>query len=51
MLPGAATGILADTLTFGMLSETLVGGIAMAFTVNNLLRLASVEAKAPPLLK
>jgi uncharacterized membrane protein YfcA len=51
VLPGAAIGILAGTLAFGMLSEDairiLVGGIAVAFTVNNLLGLASVEAKMP----
>jgi len=40
MLPSAAIGILAGTLRFSMLSEDairiFVGGIAMAFTVNNL---------------
>lgn len=52
MLPGALLGIVSGALTFGMLSEAairvLVGGIAVAFTLNNLLGLASQQAPAGP---
>jgi uncharacterized membrane protein YfcA len=50
MLPGAMLGILAGALTFGMLDEDairiLVGGIAVAFTVNNSLGLAARQHPA-----
>jgi uncharacterized membrane protein YfcA len=50
MLPGAVLGILAGTFTFGMLSEDairmLVGGVAVAFVVNNVLDLAALQRQA-----
>jgi uncharacterized membrane protein YfcA len=50
MLPGALLGILAGTLTFGMLSEDairlLIGGIAVVFTINNWLGLAARQHAA-----
>lgn len=50
MLPGAVLGILAGTLTFGMLSEDairiLIGGIAVLFCVNNWLGLAAKQHAA-----
>ncbi|MFA9217710.1 MAG: sulfite exporter TauE/SafE family protein [Sphingomonadaceae bacterium] len=50
MLPGALLGILAGTLTFGMLSENairmLIGGIAVVFTLNNWFGLAARQAVA-----
>jgi uncharacterized membrane protein YfcA len=50
MLPGCLLGIAAGALTFGMLSEDairiLVGGIAVAFTVNNWLGLAAQQDPA-----
>ncbi len=52
MLPGALLGILAGTLSFGMLSEDairiLIGTIAVAFTLNNWLGLAAKQAPAGP---
>jgi uncharacterized membrane protein YfcA len=52
MLPGAVVGILAGALTFGMLSEDvirlLIGSIAVAFTVNNVLGLAAQQRQAGP---
>lgn len=45
MLPGALIGIVLGALTFGMLSESairlLIGGLAIAFTINNWLGLAA----------
>lgn len=52
MLPGALLGILAGALTFGALSEDgirlLIGGIAVAFTLNNWLGLAARQGPAAP---
>ena len=52
MLPGALLGIIAGTLTFGKLSDdvirVLIGGIAVAFTVNNWLGLAAQQHPAGP---
>lgn len=45
MLPGALIGIAIGALTFGMLSESairlMIGGLAIAFTINNWLGLAA----------
>lgn len=50
MLPGALLGIAAGALTFGMLSEDairiLIGGIAIAFCLNNWLGLAARQHAA-----
>lgn len=52
MLPGALLGIVAGFLTFGMLGEDviriLIGGIAVAFTINNVLGLAANRRQAGP---
>jgi uncharacterized membrane protein YfcA len=52
MLPGALLGIAGGALSFGMLSEAairvLVGGIAVAFTLNNVLGLSSQQGPAGP---
>jgi len=52
MLPGVLLGILSGVLTFGILGEdairVLVGGIAVAFTVNNVLGLAAQQHQAGP---
>jgi uncharacterized membrane protein YfcA len=50
MLPGALAGIVIGALTFGLLSDSairiLIGGLAIAFTVNNWLGLAAQQAPA-----
>lgn len=50
MLPGALAGIAIGALTFGMLSDSairmLIGGLAIAFTVNNWLGLAGRQEPA-----
>jgi uncharacterized protein len=50
MLPGALLGIAIGALTFGMLSESairlLIGGLAIAFPVNNWLGLAARQQAA-----
>ncbi|GAB2845409.1 sulfite exporter TauE/SafE family protein [Pseudoduganella ginsengisoli] len=50
MLPGALAGIAIGALTFGMLSESairlLIGGLAIAFPINNWLGLAAKQHAA-----
>ncbi|MES2258306.1 MAG: sulfite exporter TauE/SafE family protein [Pseudomonadota bacterium] len=50
MLPGALIGVIAGTLTFGMLTENairiLIGGIAVAFTVNGWIGYAAKQKPA-----
>jgi uncharacterized membrane protein YfcA len=50
MLPGALIGIVIGALTFGMLSESairlMIGGLAIAFTINNWLGLAARQQTA-----
>ena len=50
MIPGAIVGIVIGSLTFGMLTEDmiriLIGGIAVAFTLNTWLGLAANQKPA-----
>lgn len=52
MLPGALIGVLIGSLTFGMLNERviglLIGGIAVAFVLANLIRPPQATPGAPP---
>ncbi|MNF73527.1 Sulfite exporter TauE/SafE [compost metagenome] len=52
MLPGALVGVLIGTLSFGLLGERLIGlligGIAIAFFLLNVLNAASVQAPGSP---
>ncbi len=52
MLPGALLGVLAGTLSFGLLSERLIGlmigGIAIAFFLLNVLNAAAAQAPSEP---
>jgi uncharacterized membrane protein YfcA len=52
MLPGALVGVLIGTLSFGLLSERLIGlligGIAIAFFLLNVLNAASTQAPSSP---
>jgi uncharacterized membrane protein YfcA len=50
MLPGALLGVLAGTLSFGLLSERLlglmIGGIAIVFFLLNVLNAAATQSQA-----
>ena len=52
MLPGALLGVLIGTLSFGLLSERLIGlmigGIAIAFFLLNVLNAAAAQAPSAP---
>ncbi|WP_342245533.1 sulfite exporter TauE/SafE family protein [Pseudomonas sp. OTU5201] len=52
MLPGALLGVLVGTLSFGLLSERLIGlmigGIAIAFFLLNVLNAAAAQAPSTP---
>lgn len=52
MLPGALVGVLIGTLSFGLLSERLIGlligGIAIAFFLLNVLNAAAAQAPSSP---
>ncbi|MCY1516698.1 Sulfite exporter TauE/SafE [compost metagenome] len=52
MLPGALVGVLIGTLSFGLLSERLIGlligGIAIAFFLLNVLSTAATQAPSSP---
>ncbi|AYF86488.1 sulfite exporter TauE/SafE family protein [Pseudomonas sp. JS3066] len=52
MLPGALLGVLAGTLSFGLLSERLlglmIGGIAIVFFLLNVLNAAATQSPSTP---